>query len=135
MKNTIIVLVVDDEAMIRNLVERILSKEGYNILQAQDGEAALDIVNSQKVDIIVSDMNMPGMDGLCLLKILKKVRPEIGVVMMTGEGDEYTVKDALLAGADEYIAKPFESFEIKMIVERTYWRILADTCALPKKQE
>ena len=135
MKNTIIVLVVDDEAMIRNLLEKILAKEGYNILQAQDGKMALDIVNSQKVDIVVSDMNMPGMDGLELLKYIKKNRPEIGVVMMTGEGDEYTVKDALLAGADEYIAKPFESFEIKMIVERTYWRILADTCALPKEQE
>ena len=135
MKNTITVLVVDDEAMIRNLLEKILAQEGYHILLAQDGQAALDIVNTQKVDIVVTDMKMPVMNGLDLLKNLKKVRSDIGVVVMTGNSDTYTVKDALLSGADEYITKPFRSFEIKMIVERAYWRILSGANAPPEKQE
>jgi len=135
MKNTITILVVDDEAMIRNLLEKILAREGYKILMAKDGQEALDIISSKKVDIVISDMKMPRMNGLDLLKIIKKERPEIGVVIMTGYGDTYTVKDALLLGADEYITKPFKSYEMQMIVERTYWRILAGTSATPEKQE
>ncbi|RKX26431.1 MAG: sigma-54-dependent Fis family transcriptional regulator, partial [Candidatus Zixiibacteriota bacterium] len=52
--------------------------------------------------------------------------PDIGVIIMTGFGDTYTVKDALLLGADEYITKPFKSYEISLIVERAYWRILSN---------
>ncbi len=135
MKNTITILVTDDEAMIRNLLEKILAKERYNILLAKDGQEALEIISTKKVDIVVSDTKMPRMNGLDLLKTLKKDRPEIGVVIMTGYGDSYTVKDALLLGADEYITKPFKSYEMLMIVERTYWRILAGTNATPENQE
>jgi len=135
MKSTITILVVDDEAMIRNLLEKILAKEGYKILLAKDGQEALDIINTKKVDIVISDMKMPRMNGLDLLKTLKRERPEIGVVIMTGYGDTYTVKDALLLGADEYITKPFKSYEMLMIVERTYWRILAGTNITPENKE
>lgn len=135
MKSTITILVVDDEAMIRNLLEKILTKEGYKILLAKDGQEALEIINAKKVDMIVSDMKMPRMSGLDLLKSVKKDRPEIGVVIMTGYGDTYTVKDALLLGADEYITKPFKSYEMLMIVERTYWRILAGTNITPENKE
>lgn len=134
MKNTITLLIVDDEAMIRNLLEKILSKEGYKILTAKDGLEALEVMESSKVDIVISDMKMPRMNGLELLKRIKKERPDIGVVIMTGYGDTYTVKDALLLGADEYITKPFKSYEMLMIVERTYWRILAGTNVEPNKQ-
>jgi len=134
-KSTITILVVDDEAMIRNLLEKILTKEGYKILLAKDGQEALEIINAKKVDMIVSDMKMPRMSGLDLLKSVKKDRPEIGVVIMTGYGDTYTVKDALLLGADEYITKPFKSYEMLMIVERTYWRILAGTNITPENKE
>ncbi|MGH8016036.1 MAG: response regulator [Candidatus Zixiibacteriota bacterium] len=135
MKNTITILVVDDEAMIRNLLENILTKEGYKILLAKDGQEALDIVTAKKVDIVISDMKMPRMNGLDLLKSLKRERPEIGVVIMTGYGDKYSVKDALLLGADEYISKPFKSYEMLLIVERTYWRILAGTNITPENKE
>lgn len=134
MKNTTTLLIVDDEAMIRNLLEKILSKEGYKILTAKDGLEALEVMESSKVDIVISDMKMPRMNGLELLKRIKKERPDIGVVIMTGYGDTYTVKDALLLGADEYITKPFKSYEMLMIVERTYWRILAGTNVEPNKQ-
>jgi DNA-binding NtrC family response regulator len=126
---------VDDEAMIRNLLEKILVKEGYKVLLAKDGQEGLEIVKTKKVDIVISDMKMPRMNGLDLLKTLKKERPEIGVVIMTGYGDTYTVKDALLLGADEYITKPFKSYEMLMIVERTYWRILSGSNTTSEKQE
>ena len=125
MKSDVSILVVDDEEMMRNLLEKILGREGYKIKTAEDGIAALEMLKSEPVDIIISDMKMPRMNGFELLKAVKKELPGIVVIIMTAYGDTYTVKDALLLGADEYITKPFKSYEISLIVERTYWRILS----------
>lgn len=125
MKTNVSILVVDDELMMRSLLEKILSREGYNILTASDGHEALEILARKKVDLIISDMKMPRMDGFELLKVVKQEYPDTGVIIMTTYGDTYTVKDALLLGADEYITKPFKSYEISLVVERTYWRILS----------
>ena len=125
MKSSISILIVDDEEMMRTLLDRILSREGYKIRSAEDGVIALEVLKAEKVDIILSDMKMPRMNGFELLKIVKKEYPKIGVIIMTAYGDTYTVKDALLLGADEYITKPFKSYEISLVVERAYWRILS----------
>jgi len=125
MKSSVSILIVDDEEMMRTLLNRILSREGYKIRSAEDGVVALEVLKAEKFDIIISDMKMPRMNGFELLKIVKKEYPKIGVIIMTAYGDTYTVKDALLLGADEYITKPFKSYEISMVVERAYWRILS----------
>jgi YesN/AraC family two-component response regulator len=125
MKNDISVLIVDDEEMMRNLLEKILSREGYKIRTAEDGLAALEMQREEPSDIIISDMKMPRMNGFELLKEIKKDFPKTGTIIMTAYGDTYTVKDALLLGADEYLTKPFKSYELSMIVERAYWRILS----------
>ncbi len=125
MKSSVSILIVDDEEMMRTLLNRILSREGYKIRSAEDGVVALEVLKAEKVDIIISDMKMPRMDGFELLKIVKNEYPKIGVIIMTAYGDTYTVKDALLLGADEYVTKPFKSYEISLVVERAYWRILS----------
>lgn len=125
MKNNIHILVVDDEEMMRELLNKILSREGYNIITACDGEDALQKIASQKFDIVISDMKMPKMNGFELLKHIKADYQNISVIIMTAYGDTYTVKDALLLGADEYITKPFKSYEITLVVERAYWRLLS----------
>ena len=125
MKNNITILVVDDELMMRNLMEKILVRDGYNVLTADSGDAALQVLKENPVNIVISDMKMPEMNGFDLLKAIKKDYPQVGMIMMTAYGDTYTVKDALLLGADEYITKPFKSFEVSMVVERAYWRILS----------
>ncbi len=125
MKSSISVLIVDDEEMIRNLLEKILSQEGYRIRTAEDGMAALEVLKKEKIDIVISDMKMPRMNGFELLKTVKMEHPEISVVIMTAYGDMYTLKDALLLGADEYITKPYKSYEISLVVERAYWRMLS----------
>ena len=125
MKNTITILVVDDEQMMRDLLTKILARDGYQILTAEDGQAALEMLDQHQIDLIISDMKMPRLNGFELLKIVKKDYPTIGMIMMTAYGDTYTVKDALLLGADEYLTKPFKSFEVSLIVERAYWRILS----------
>ena len=125
MKNTISILIVDDQEMMRDMIEKILSREGYRLLAAEDGVHALEILKDEKVDLIISDLKMPRMDGFELLKQVKENYPEIGVIIMTAFGDTYTVKDALLLGADEYITKPFKAYEISLVVERAYWRLLS----------
>lgn len=125
MKTDITVLVVDDEPIMRSLLEKILLKDGYHILTAEDGESALAQLGSNPVSIVLSDIKMPGMNGFELLKVLKVKYPDIGVIMMTAFGDTFTVKDALLLGADEYVTKPFKRHEISLVVERAYWRIMS----------
>ena len=125
MKNSITILVVDDELMMRNLLEKILARDGYTVITAANGREALEVLKKEKADIVITDMKMPEMNGFDLLKVIKKEYPHLGMIMMTAYGDTYTVKDALLLGADEYITKPFKSFEVSMIVERAYWRLLS----------
>lgn len=125
MKKDISILVVDDEEMLRDIMARILVKEGYTIDMAEDGEDALEKLRNKRYNLLILDIKMPRMNGFELLKIARKEYPDIGVIMMTAYGDTYTVKDALLLGADEYITKPFKSFEINLIVERAYWRIIS----------
>lgn len=119
------ILVVDDEEMLRNLLRKILVKEGYRVLTSSSAPEALEKLSSESIDLVISDVQMPEMDGFELLKALKKDYPQIGVIVMTAYGDAYTVRDALLLGADEYITKPFKSFEVVMVVERAHWRILS----------
>jgi len=125
MKNSITVLVVDDEEMMRNLLEKILKREGYQVVAAGDGIEALDLLRRQQISLVISDMKMPRMNGLQLLKRIKADYPEVRVIIMTAYGDTYTIKDALLLGADEYITKPFKSHEISLVTERAYWRQLS----------
>ena len=125
MKQSITVLVVDDELMMRKLVEKILTRAGFQVVLAGDGEEALQVLSARRIDIIISDIKMPRLNGFDLLRKVKQSYPNIAVVIMTAYGDTYSVKDALLLGADEYITKPFQSQEIALVVERTYWRILS----------
>ena len=125
MKTSVTILVVDDESTMRNLLEKILIRDGFRVLTASGGEEALTTLKDEKVDIVICDMRMPGMNGFELLRKVKEDYPQTGMIMMTAHGDTYTVKDALLLGADEYITKPFKSHEISLVVERAYWRLLA----------
>jgi DNA-binding NtrC family response regulator len=125
MKSSIKILIVDDEEMMRSLLEKILKREGYNVIAAEDGVQAVEILKKEDVSLVISDMKMPRMDGFELLKYVKQEYPNVGIIIMTAYGDTYTVKDALLLGADEYITKPFKSYEISLVVERAYWRLLS----------
>jgi DNA-binding NtrC family response regulator len=123
MKEDATILVVDDEEMLRKILDKILTKEGYVVHLAASGSEALEILAREHIDLVITDVKMPEMDGFDLLKTIKKDHPHAGIIVMTAFGDAYTVRDALLLGADEYITKPFKSFEIIMVVERAAWRI------------
>ena len=117
------VLVVDDEEFMRKLMTNILRKAGMEVLTAQSGEEALRMLRENGCDVVVSDMRMAGISGFDLLKQVKAQHPDTAFVVMTGHADSYSIKDALLQGADEYITKPFKNDEITLVIERAYWRM------------
>ena len=125
MKEYVKILVVEDEAMMRNLLLKILESEGYKVVLASSAHEALEKLDQDKFDLMLSDVKMPGMNGFELLETVKSKWADMAVIVMTGYGDAYTIKEALVKGADEYLSKPFKSHEVSLIVERAYWRLLS----------
>src|SRR4051812_31660192 len=101
------ILIVDDEKMIRELLSSALSQEKYYCLLAANVEEALAILADQQIDMVISDIMMPGRSGVDLLRDLKKVDNDIAVLMITGLTDMTTAMECIHLGADDYIAKPF----------------------------
>ncbi len=107
------VLVVEDEFPIRSFIALNLKKEGYDVIEAENGGDAVDIVKSDKeIKIVLLDVMLPGMDGFSVLKIVKKERPELGIIMLTALTSEQDKVMGLEYGADDYIGKPFSPAEL-----------------------
>jgi nitrogen regulation protein NR(I) len=116
MKGTI--LVVDDERSIRIGLKGLLSKEGHEVSTAENGEEALRLLDPQPVDLVLTDLRMPGLDGVSLLRKIKQHHPDTLVVMMTAYGSEKVAVEAMKAGAHDYIVKPFDNDEVKILVHQ-----------------
>ncbi len=106
------VLVVDDDEMILQLLRKVLERQGYRVSSALSGEAALELIASDNVGIIISDIEMPGMGGLELLAAVKEKYPHLPVLIVTGRSGKYSKEYIMQTGADGYITKPFKNFEI-----------------------
>jgi putative two-component system response regulator len=106
------ILIVDDEPYICDLLKRWLIAEGYACSTAADGETALELLNQEKFDLLVSDIMMPRMSGMDLLMVMKPLFPDIAVIMVTAVDDRKTAILALELGAYGYVTKPFERNEI-----------------------
>ncbi len=101
------ILIVDDEEMIRDLLSSALLQEGYCCFQAANVDAAFGILGEHSIDLVISDIMMPGRSGVDLLRDLKTVDPDIAVLMITGLSDTNTALECIHLGADDYITKPF----------------------------
>lgn len=124
MDSAINILVVDDEPAICVIMQELLQRKGYHVLTAYDGAAGLAVLESRPMAVVISDIVMPGMGGIDLLTAIKQKHPRTAVIMMTGYGDAYTIRQILSLGADEYITKPFKGDEVSLIVERVIFRML-----------
>lgn len=104
-----LVLVADDEPMLVRLLERKLSKSGYRVISAADGEAALALIEEKKPDLVVLDAMMPGIDGFAVVRRLKQdeATRSIPIIMLTGRRQEEDVVAALKLGVRDYMSKPF----------------------------
>jgi len=110
------ILIVDDEEMIRELLSAALQQEGYNCYLAENVDAAFTILADQHVDLVISDIMMPGKSGVDLLKDLKQINTDIAILMITGLSDMNTAMDCIHLGADDYIAKPFSITRVILTV-------------------
>ena len=111
-------LIVDDSSVMRKIVERSLRQAGLDplvVYEAGNGAEGLDMLKAKQVDLILSDINMPSMDGLEFLRQIKaqNLAPGVPVVMITTESSEEHVKQAILAGARGYIRKPITAEQVK----------------------
>lgn len=110
------ILIVDDELSMREFLSILLEREGYATDQAESAEAALKLMESVGYDLVISDINMPGLDGMVLLEKVKKLSPETAVLMITAFSTAEQAVEAMKLGAYDYIAKPFKVEEIKVLV-------------------
>src|SRR5690349_1401756 len=112
------ILLVEDEANVLKMLERFLSPS-YRCLAATNGKDALEILKTEKeIDIVVTDVRMPVMDGIQLIRALKRIRPHMPAIAMTAYGSEETAVEALRAGATNYLRKPFKTQEFLSIVRK-----------------
>jgi two-component system, NtrC family, response regulator len=100
------ILVADDEALARQSIAEALQEEGYQVYQAADGTAALKLLDGVEVDLVLSDLKMPGANGLEVLKKVRETDPQTMVILMTAYASVETVVAALRLGAQDYLLKP-----------------------------
>ncbi|HAK88196.1 MAG TPA: hypothetical protein DHV16_03870 [Nitrospiraceae bacterium] len=106
------ILIADDEAMTRDLVSSVLSSKGHKCEIAINGAQALDMALENGFDAVITDIVMPGMDGIALTRELLKINPELPVMVITGFSDEHYYEDSVNAGASDFINKPFSIAEL-----------------------
>ncbi len=110
------ILIVDDEKSMREFLKILLVKEGYKVITAQDGDRALELIQKSPVDLVVSDIRMPGISGLELLARIKDHDEDVPVIMITAFASPDDAVQAMKSGAYDYISKPFNVDEIKSVI-------------------
>ena len=116
------ILIVDDDAAMRQMLESLFREQGYATVEAESAKAALECVRETEADVVLSDIKMPGRSGIEMVGDLRRVRPETPVVLMTAFGSIDSAVEAMRAGAFDYITKPFEPEAVLLTVERALER-------------
>src|SRR5919198_6169539 len=131
------VLIVDDEPNLRKILAAQLSRDGYDVLLAEDGEQGLALLREHHIDLVVTDLKMPKVDGMTLLREALAEQPELPIVMITAHGTVDTAVEALKLGAFDYPTKPFDKDEVRQVVAKALkTKALADVEAtLPTAAE
>ena len=112
------ILIVDDAQFVRDLLVKILVKEGGSVRTAATGAEAVRLIEEDLPELIITDVVMPGMDGFALLRHVKAAHPSVKIVVLTGYARRQSISDFLLYGADGYLAKPFQVAELLQVVAK-----------------
>ena len=115
-------LIVDDEQSYRQLLTLVFETDGHNIRTAKNGREALEMLQAGPAEVIITDVRMPDMNGIELLREAREVYPDIGVILMTAFATVETAREAFKLGADDFIQKPFDVEELKIIVKKAFER-------------
>src|SRR3954447_14221858 len=112
------VLIVDDEPNLRKILSAQLSRDGYDVMTAEDGEQGLGVLKEHHIDLVITDLKMPKVDGMTLLRDALRVDPDLPIVMITAHGTVDTAVEALKLGAFDYLTKPFDKDEVRQVVAK-----------------
>src|SRR5499427_7811357 len=112
------ILIIEDEAKMRRLLELNLGEDGFKTLSAADAETGLKLLSSEPVHLVITDLKLPGMNGLELLHAVKAQDPARPVVVMTAFGSVETAVEAMKAGASDYVLKPFSLAEMRLVIHK-----------------
>src|SRR6201984_452689 len=112
------ILIVEDEAKMRRLLELNLGEDGFTTLSAGEAESGLKLLHGSSVDLVVTDLKLPGMNGLEFLQAVKRQNSALPVVVMTAFGSVETAVEAMKAGASDYVLKPFSLTEMRMVIHK-----------------
>ena len=113
------ILIVDDEQSYRQLLSLVFESDGHSIRTASNGREALEALRAEPADVVISDVRMPDIDGIEMLSAVRESYPDMGVVLMTAFASVETAREAFKLGADDFIQKPFDVEELKLIVKKT----------------
>ena len=116
------VLVVDDKELMRESIELTLRRSGHEVTTAVDGRQALELLSSARVDLLISDLKMPGMDGVSLLEQVKSRWCDVEVILITAFGTVDVAVRAMKFGAFDFVQKPFKADQLLLVVERALER-------------
>jgi DNA-binding NtrC family response regulator len=112
------ILIVEDEAKMRRLLELNLGDDGFTTFSAEDAETGLKLLRDNPIDLILTDLKLPGMNGLEFLQTIKRLNAALPVVVMTAFGSVETAVEAMKAGASDYVLKPFSLTEMRMVIHK-----------------
>ena len=119
------VLVVDDDPTILEMLSAFLEGKGYSVASCANGQEALEALEAELFDLVISDIEMAGVSGFELLRQTRARHPNIGIILMTAYEESHPLSAALRAGADGYISKPFSLRKFSLIFEQAYWNALS----------
>ena len=131
------VIVIDDEVNAAAALETLLKEDGYEVSRAHDARSGLQLLEKEEPDVVLTDLRMPGMDGIELLTRIKQIRPEIMVILMTAYGTVKTAVKAMKLGAEDYLGKPIDVEELEVVLEKVLEKksLLAETRGLRERLE
>ncbi|NIS60111.1 MAG: response regulator [Proteobacteria bacterium] len=129
------ILVVDDEASHRTMLKAVLAPEGYQISEADDGKTAIEAAEGEFYDLILMDVRMTELDGIQAMQEIKKISPEIPIIIMTAYGSVETAVDALKSGAYDYLTKPLDIEELKILLQKAldHYRLREENIVLRER--
>lgn len=111
------ILIIDDQKDACQIFKKIMTEEGYRVLTATSGTEGLAKIRKEPPSIVFLDIKMPGMDGIEILKQIRKISKGLAVVILTGHSDLKTAKEAMKLGASDYLTKPFDLMAIKASIK------------------
>jgi len=112
------ILVVDDTEFLRFRISKMLTEDGFQTVEAEDGETAVQKYKDEKPDVVLMDLTMPNMDGITSLKTIREYDSDAQVIMLTALGQESIILDAIKSGAKDFVVKPFQKERVLSAINK-----------------